>query len=71
VSKTTSRAYPRSEAQDRKGPSQCHPSDGSLHYQTTGYQWSLSTSRATDLDTVRCDTDVDTTGGSSTVEGFA
>ncbi|MFE2314900.1 hypothetical protein ACFXC8_17340 [Streptomyces sp. NPDC059441] len=40
-----------------------YPSDGRLQYQTTGYQWSLSTSRATDLDTVRCDTDVDTTGG--------
>jgi hypothetical protein len=30
-----------------------YPSDGSPQYQTTGYQWSLSTSRATDLGPLR------------------
>ncbi|CAL9326333.1 hypothetical protein SUDANB51_00514 [Streptomyces sp. enrichment culture] len=40
-----------------------YPSDDTVPYQTTGYQWSASTTRATDLDTVRCDTVVDTAGG--------
>ncbi|MBX9394252.1 Tat pathway signal protein [Streptomyces sp. TRM72054] len=40
-----------------------YPSDDSLQYQTTGYQWSKSSSRATDLDTVRCDTVVTVGGG--------
>ncbi|MFF7051720.1 Tat pathway signal protein [Streptomyces griseorubiginosus] len=47
-----------------------YPSDGSIQYQTTGYQWSASTSRATDLDTVRCDTVV-TVGGGCVFSNYA
>ncbi|MGW0419784.1 golvesin C-terminal-like domain-containing protein [Streptomyces sp. NPDC003015] len=47
-----------------------YPSDDSIQYQTTGYQWSASTSRATDLDTVRCDTVV-TVGGGCVFSNYA
>ncbi|KOG33059.1 Tat pathway signal protein [Streptomyces resistomycificus] len=47
-----------------------YPSDDSIQYQSTGYQWSASTSRATDLDTVRCDTVV-TVGGGCVFSNYA
>lgn len=40
-----------------------YPSDNSIAPTHTGYQWSKSTVRKTDLDEIRCDTKITATGG--------